>query len=223
MESISRPAPAARQVGILKHGCTRRGQGRPRSRTEREMNRHMVARRMALVAPLLALMGGCVGLETNSLCSCPPPTEAPCRVVAFWESDVYYPPDPVHGGAESPTLAGRVYLFGPEIKYPMPGDGTLTVAAYDCAVTPGPDVKPLNAWTFDANTLHRLLKKDVFGWGYTIPLPWPGLPANLTHVQIKVCYEPAKGTPLYSESSVVALNVPGATPVVTTSAKPRER
>jgi hypothetical protein len=193
------------------------------------MNRDVVNRRMICVASLLALLSGCVGTEMNLLnsSSSPPPPCTPCQVVASWQRQVFYPPDTAHGGVGSPTLAGRVYLYGPQVDMPTTGDGTLTVVAYDGSTPVGPQTVPLpgGAWVFDSDTLHRLLKKDPVGWGYTVPLPWPDLPANLTRLQMKVCFKPTKGAPLYSEVAPLTISNPGpggvCDPVFTESAKPR--
>src|SRR5437588_10585830 len=92
--------------------------GRP-SRTERFMNKDVVASRVRLVAPLLALLSGCVGLDTNPLCSsAPPPAGTPCQVVALWQPQGDYPPDPTHAGVPSPTLAAPRARYGPEPDVP---------------------------------------------------------------------------------------------------------
>ncbi|HVS34380.1 MAG TPA: hypothetical protein VMS17_02295 [Gemmataceae bacterium] len=188
------------------------------------MNRMFAGRRTILVAPLLVLLGGCVGMDVNPLCGDGPPAPGtPCQVTAIWDHTVHFTADPVHGGTQNPALGGRVYLFGPEIKYPMTGDGSMTVLVYDGSVRPGPNVAPLQIWQFDPATLHRLLKHDWLGWGYTLPLVWPDLPHDLQSVRIKVCYQPAKGTPLYTEGDPMAIEFPGSEAdgrVYSTSAKP---
>ena len=191
------------------------------------MNRMFAGRRTGLVVPLLVLLGGCVGVDTNPLdCDGPPAPGAPCQVSALWDHQIHFTADPTHGGAQIPALGGRIYLWGPEIKYPMTGDGALTVLAYDGAAPPGPDAVPLQAWQFDPATLHRLLKRDFLGWGYTVPLVWPDLPPALRSVRVKVCYQPANGTPLYSEGEAMTIEFPAPTqpgPVYTQSAKPHGR
>ena len=72
--------------------------------------------------------------------------------------------------------------------------------------------------------MQRLLKRDFVGWGYTIPLVWPDLPPTVRSVRVKVCYQPAKGSPLYSEGESMTIEFPAPTrpgPVYTQSAKPR--
>jgi len=188
------------------------------------MNRKFLTPRLA-AAVLVVLPAGCVALDKNPLAADGPPAPGtPCQVASFWDTKVHLTPDPTHNGAATPTLAGRVYLEGPEIGIPMTGDGALAVVVYDGSTPITPDAVPLQAWQFDPVTLHRLLKKDVVGWGYTLPLVWPDLPRNLARVQLRVCYQPAKGTPIYSDSPPMPVEFPGAAPagpVFMESAKPR--
>ena len=92
----------------------------------------------------------------------------------------------------------------------MAGDGSLTVLAYDGSVPPGPAAVPLEVWQYDPVTLHRLLKRDFLGWGYTVPLVWPDLPHNLRSVRVKVCYQPAQGSPMYTEGDSMTIEFPGS-------------
>ena len=72
--------------------------------------------------------------------------------------------------------------------------------------------------------MQRLLKRDFVGWGYTIPLVWPDLSPTVRSVRVKVCYQPSKGAPLYSEGEPMTIEFPGPNgpgPVYTQSAKPR--
>jgi hypothetical protein len=132
-----------------------------------------------------------------------PPHGPVHQVVATWNNQVLFAPDPVHGGRLSPGLAGRLYLFGPEIACPLEGDGSLVVDLYDESCD-----KPvmLEEWRFDHDTLQRLFRKDVIGWGYTVLLPWGTYKPEIKQVHLKVCYQPAMGSPLYAESSSMTLN-----------------
>src|SRR5579885_875781 len=135
-----------------------------------ELSGPRLGRRLAACCPLLALVltSGCVGLNPFVAADAPPQGKV-CQVVATWNSKVVTAEDPCHGGAATPGLAGRVYLFGPQIDFPMQGDGGMVVDLYD--QTSG---KPamLEEWRLDPATLQRLLRKDVIGWGYTVFLPW---------------------------------------------------
>lgn len=178
------------------------------------------------VALSLLLLTGCVTLQTNdgSGPGAPPPPGAPSQIVATWRPDVYYAADPAHGGVERPTLFGRVYLFGPELGFPMTGDGKLVVDLYEGAVPHGTSGTPLEEWRFDPTTLKGLLKRDMIGWGYTIPLPWSTYRADIMTVVLKARYEPTKGAPLFAEGDPMAVHHPDQEtggPAVTESAKPR--
>ena len=178
----------------------------------------------SIVAPMLVLTCGCVGIDSNSLCEpAPPAAGAPCQVVATWQPQVYITHDPAHNGADTPTLVGRVYLFGPEIKYPMTGDGTLIVDLYEGTVAPGTAAVPLEEYRYDPATLRKLLRHDPIGWGYTVPFMWSTYRPDVARVQMKVRYEPTKGTPLYAESASMVIDNPGlamSAPVMSQSAKP---
>jgi hypothetical protein len=120
-------------------------------------------------------------------------------------------------------LVGRVYLFGPEIKYPMTGDGALVVDLYEGDAAPGAAAVMKEEYRYDPVTLSKFLRRDAIGWGYTVPFMWSTYRPDVTHVQMKVRYEPAKGTPLYAENASMAIENPAmaaGSPVVSQSAKP---
>jgi hypothetical protein len=129
-------------------------------------------------------------------------------VVAAWKPAVIFTPDPVHQpwGAANPGLAGRVYLFGPEIGCPMLGHGSLHVALFDesqCGAEK--DATPLEEWHFDSDTLKRLEHRDPVGWGYTVFLPWGTYKPEIIHVHLKVRYEPPHGFPIFAASGPMTL------------------
>jgi hypothetical protein len=183
---------------------------------------------------LLACAAGCESTGTFICTGEQPPTGPVYQVVATWNNQVMTAPDPVHGGTATPGLAGRVYLFGPQLDFPMEGDGTMVVDLYDPASptkAPNGTPAPLEEWRFDKDTLKRLLRKDMIGWGYTVFLPWGTYRDDIKEVRLQIRYEPLKGTPLYAESSPLSLlpgeggiqvtskSVPlGTPPAVTTSA-----
>jgi hypothetical protein len=116
--------------------------------------------------------------------------------MVWWQPCVRYAPDPAHGGAPIPGLAGRLYLFGPEVGFPLVGDGKLSVLLSD--ETGGPPVQK-EAWNIDADTLKTWVRRDDIGWGYTLFLPWTTYRPEMTKLRMRVCYVPAKGSPLYFE------------------------
>src|SRR5690242_5464708 len=60
-----------------------------------------------------------------------PPTGVPCRVVVTWLPEVRLNSDPTHGGAPTPGIAGRVFLFGEEIGAPFIAAGAVVVDLFD--------------------------------------------------------------------------------------------
>ena len=122
---------------------------------------------LALLA-LVPMASGCVLLDKFDSKG-PPPPGNPCQIAAFWQNHVVFSPDPTRNGAPGAGLAGRVYLFGPQIDFPMTGDGSLVADLFE--QKDGKD-EMVEQWRLDPETFHRLLKQDRLGWGYTVFLPW---------------------------------------------------
>jgi hypothetical protein len=163
--------------------------------------------RRSIPALVLASLAGC--LPGNYLL--PLHEEAPtgdvCQVVATWNNQVARTPDPANGGKSTPGLVGRLYLFGPSLDYPMSGDGSVVIDLYD-DTHKGPDKPqiPLERWQLDKDTLHRLLRKDPIGWGYTLFLPWGTYKPELMKIHMNIRYNPPHGFPIYSEGAPITLN-----------------
>jgi hypothetical protein len=156
---------------------------------------------------VLCCAAGCV--TTGSMLSCldpdAPPTGTPTQVYFVPHPQVLFPPDIKHNGTPIPALAGRVYLFGPNMGRPLVGDGKVVVELFDPAQPPvnGQPV-PQTMWTLDQELLKAGLRRDSsFGWGYTLVLPWDKYRPDITQVQIRVRYEPPKGLPLFTDTQVV--------------------
>jgi hypothetical protein len=173
----------------------------------------LVARAARAAPPAaLALLGlfalaGCVD-PSLLVKPCAAPHASACQMVATWYPEVLTTPDPAHGGLPVCGLAGRVWLFGPEVGAPVVGDGSVVVDLYD--ETPGPRPKdatpvPLEEWRFDRDTLKRLQKQDAVGWGYTLFLPWSTYRPEITHVRLMLRYAPVTGSPLFNDSATVVL------------------
>lgn len=161
---------------------------------------------LGLVACLLS---GCVGLEHFLDKPEKPPTGKVCQVVATWNRHVAFAPDPANGGVLTPGIVGRLYLFGPQIDFPLAAEGCLTVDLFDDR--PRAEGAPpvlLEEWRLDKDTLANLLRKDTIGWGYTLFLPWGTYKPDLTRVRLKLRYDPVGGTPLYTESGPLTLMKP---------------
>jgi hypothetical protein len=161
-----------------------------------------------VLLPLLVLATGCITLDSVTSLMEGTPTGGPvCQVVATWHNEVVFTPDPARNGMPAPGLAGRVYLFGPEINYPLVGDGSLTVDLYyDEPTATGQAPILLEEWRIDKDTLRRLARKDAVGWGYTLFLPWGTYRPEIRHVHLRIRYEPPKGIPLYQEGAPMTLS-----------------
>jgi hypothetical protein len=149
-------------------------------------------------ALLPILLAGCVtteGYQSNK----PPTPGEPCQIVTTWQKSIAYAPDPTRGGQPAPGLAGRVYLFGPEVGDPMTGEGSLTVDMFDASQ--GEPVM-VERWEIDAATLQRLLKRDFIGWGYSLFLPSGRYKPEMSKLRLRTCFKSAKGAPIFAESEV---------------------
>jgi hypothetical protein len=164
----------------------------------------------AVVMAALALFPGCVAVE-EFVRKDEGPVNSVCQVVPVWDPRVTYTPDPARGGMLAPGLVGRLYLFGPKMDFPVVGDGQVLVELYKETAVPAGRVL-LEQWHFDADTLKRLLKRDMIGWGYTLFLPWGSYSADLAHVQLQVRYQPRMGAPLFAQPASVSLEHGTATP-----------
>jgi hypothetical protein len=120
-----------------------------------------------------------------------------------WINKVQYAADVVHNGVPTPGLVGRLYLFDQTEKYPVVGDGAVTITLYDD--TKGPATQPMEQWYLDPVAFQKFLKKDLVGWGYTIFLPWGSCRPDVTTVHLTCKYEPANGPPIFGPVSPLAL------------------
>lgn len=143
----------------------------------------------------------------------------PTRVVVAWQPQVVQAADPLRNGSMYPGLAGRLYLFGEDMGFPIICPGKVIVELYDlsqCGVglLPGappapPPQKPLETWEFDPVTLKRLVRKDFIGEGFTLFLPWGTFKPEITRVQLRTRFEPSAGpAPLFGEPEVLNLSNP---------------
>jgi len=155
---------------------------------------------------------------------------APCQMVIHWHNEVMHTPDGSRDGALMPVLVGRIYLFGQTLAIPLEVDGAVAVELFNLneVVPAGTEGTPeggprrLEKWIIDPVTLQKLKRKDPIGWGYNLALPWTTYKPELTKLQMRVCYQPAKGNPIYETSTLVlgslsildpptvSKNVPGA-------------
>ncbi len=152
------------------------------------------------------LSSGCVSIGGPLLGESSKPKEVPVQLGVCWKHEVAFAPDPIHQGTPSPGLVGRVYLFGQEVGMPLEGDGGLQVELSDASVNPP---HPLEQWTLDPETLKKFQRKDMVGPGYSIFLPWSTYRPEVTHVVLKVSYQPKTGLPLYASPASILLKNEG--------------
>ena len=156
------------------------------------------------LVPFTLCVAGCVSTESFVLPGMDKLSAPPCEVVVAWNPEILSRPDPANRGAPTAGLGGRMYLFGGASDCPLMGDGCVVVDLYD-DVSPNASI-PLEEWRIDRDTLKRLLRRDAVGWGYTLFLPWGTYNPEIKQVQLRLRYEPTKGTPLYAESSSVVFH-----------------
>jgi hypothetical protein len=171
---------------------------------------------LAFVCVIIALPG-CILTESYVNFDSNKPTGDVAKVMAIWQPAVASTPDPVHGGDPLPGIAGRVYLFGPDLSLPLVGDGTIVVDLYSDMAGAGKE--PLEEWRFDKASLKLLLKRDAAGWGYTMFLPWSTYRPDISHVHLRLRYERPNTLPIYANCESMALQRPGDGIVRTTSSQ----
>jgi hypothetical protein len=181
-----------------------------------EVIRRLAARPIRVAAAGLALAcllaGGCVTPGWFLHKHDEPPVGEVSQAVVYWSNQVAFAPDAVNGGVPVAVLRGRLYLFGNRIDFPRAGDGMATVELYD--LTPGNarlfDAQghqlPLEVWNIYPADLRANMSRDMIGWGYNLFLPWDTYRPDVCQVQLKVCYQPSSGLPVYANSSPMTLN-----------------
>lgn len=163
---------------------------------------------MGLALVGLLTLTGCVStLSWDDLFKDHPPTGKISTMAAKWESRVFSAPDIARQGQPGPCLAGRLYLFGPEIGTPLAGNGHVKVDMLvegivneqgQPVIAPGCGKKILwETWNFSEDVLKIGLRKDIIGWGYTILLPWGNYHPAINNVELVVTYTPQEGIPMY--------------------------
>jgi len=129
------------------------------------------------------------------------------EVATAWRNKIEYLPNPAANGAMQPGLAGQVFLYTAEAK-PAVADGSLIVDLIDETPRP-PGVPPLTPerWEFKKDVLKNLRTLDErFGECYVIFLPWPTYRPDVTHIRLRVRYEPdGGGFPIYAPETRLIL------------------
>jgi hypothetical protein len=160
---------------------------------------------VALVA-VLTVTAGCQHCRSFWSKEELPPTGTVNRIVTRWENSVRFTHDAVNGGAALPGIAGRLYLLDGD--KPLAGDGMLLIDLYDDRpLDVGQMPVRIDQYQIDSETLKRLLRKDVIGWGYTVFLPWQGYRPDMSKVHLFVRFVPAGASaPLYETTSSIAIS-----------------
>jgi hypothetical protein len=170
----------------------------------------VAARRgIALAALLLTLASGCVTPEQLAPDLVTSPTVT--RVAAIWSNHLMPGVDPAHNGAPLYGIAGRIYLFGPGLGENLVADGKVVVEMRG-VVPEQPQGVPvlLETWVIKKDILNGVcLRKDGFGTGYTLNLPWEHYRPDVTQLDILTRYEPAKGVTIYTRDPVTLAGGPG--------------
>src|SRR4051812_47005530 len=100
----------------------------PDSKTTRSGGSRMRTYWPFLAALLPLLTAGCVTMD--KVWPCCGGEKPPCgpvhQVIVTWNNEVMRAADPTHNGALVPGIGGRLFLFGPEIGFPLAGDGSIT-------------------------------------------------------------------------------------------------
>src|SRR5712692_10112885 len=123
------------------------------------------SRWLVLLAPLLVWSGGCALFQNDKPVAALPPTGQAAEVLATWNPNVVFAPDPANNGRSTPALTGRVYLIDGQTEAPVVVDGTMVVCLYDEHPQVGPDGAPvpLEAWKITPACLKLSARKDVVG------------------------------------------------------------
>jgi hypothetical protein len=154
-----------------------------------------VAKRRLVVgfATSLAMLAGLSGCLPELFTTDPNSQVAlstvPCQIHTRWDHQVHFTANTEDKGKEIPQIVGRVYLFGSDLKTPIPARGTMQVYLYN-DMPDAPDKEtPLEKWVIATNIVKVLERRDAAGWGYTMLLPWTTYRPDITHVRLMVRFD----------------------------------
>jgi hypothetical protein len=133
------------------------------------------------------------------------------EIATAWRNKIEYLPNPAANGAMQPGLAGQVFLYTADAK-PALAHGNLIIDLIDETPRP-PGIPPLTPerWEFKKDVLKNLRTLDErFGECYVIFLPWPTYRPDVTHIRLRVRYEPeGGGFPIYAPETRLILGASG--------------
>jgi hypothetical protein len=168
----------------------------------------LIDRRAALAGLALAALAplGCLGKNAPKTTFTPPPPQG--KLVSIWGKKIQYADDPFHGGELVAGLAGRIYLIGPgEAGIPFIGDGSMLIDLWDS--TPhgaGSKPKMTDHYIFPPEMLIQFAKKDIWGDGYSIFIPWANYRPDITQIYVNVLYTSAAGEKYFGGSGTFSLD-----------------
>jgi hypothetical protein len=156
-------------------------------RQNQSIRRGRLLRAASLTMVLLTGIPGC--LPDSFLIDPAKTAAAPCQISTRWGHVVQFPPDPVNNGKPTPTIAGRVYLFGKDLTTPIRAEGVMMIKLYDDSPEAVNKEEVLEAWLIDPSNLKKFERRDAAGWGYTVVLPWGTYRPDLKNVRIQVRFD----------------------------------
>jgi|GEM_PF-1550760 len=144
------------------------------------------------------------------------------EIATAWRNKIEYLPNPAANGAMQPGLAGQVFLYTADAK-PAQAQGSLIIDLIDETPRP-PGIPPITPerWEFKKDVLKNLRTLDErFGECYVVFLPWPTYRPDVTHIRLRVRYEPeGGGFPIYAPETRLILGASGGTITDTSAAPP---
>ena len=156
----------------------------------------------AALVCLVWLAAGCDG-GTSS------PERPPTPVMNVREMTVRATPTPVDlDGRPGPDgLAVLVNLFGAQGDQPTTVRGRLEFALYEGLLEAGDfgQARPLRSWSFAGEELEPFLMRDLFGWGYRLPLAWGESPPRTSAATLTASYVPPSGRAVSAKPLGIAL------------------
>jgi len=137
----------------------------------------------------------------------PEKSQPVAEIATAWRNKIEYLPNPAANGAMQPGLAGQVFLYTADAK-PAQAHGSLIIDLIDETPRP-PGIPPITPerWEFKKDVLKNLRTLDErFGECYVVFLPWPTYRPDVTHIRLRVRYEPeGGGFPLYAPETRLIL------------------
>jgi hypothetical protein len=143
--------------------------------------------------------------------------EPASQLVCFWQRRLSSLPDPTRDGAQTPGIAGQMFLITPS-NTAAEINGDLAVVVYDETPRPPgqPALKP-ELWHYTKDTLKRLASADErFGKSYVLFLPWPAhWQGNVTAVKVLARYQSPGNPDLFAGEVKMNLDFSAGGPVWT--------